>query len=207
MSETEEPRDTLTPESVWLSLEKKEQENMQIALTPGQLSAMARSREKLNAFLNPAIAGVAVALAAALLYNVYKIDQPWIRAGQAWTLGVIVYLFATEFEHRLGRKGINEPCARFLVRQHEERSSGYLRIRRRLFWLIPGIVACWLGRLSLLRAEAGGLHRFSWLFKFDSGFWLFPITGIALALVWLGFGKAAQKAMRDRDDLFRSIGT
>jgi hypothetical protein len=206
MSETEEPRETLSPESVWLSLEKKEQENMQIALTPDRLSAMARSREKLNAYLNPAIGCVALGFAAALLYNVYKIDQPWIRVGQAWTLGVIAYLFATEFEHRRSRKGINEPCARFIARQHEERSSGYLRIRRRLFLLIPGIGACWLGRLSLVRGQAGDLDHFTSRFKFD-GSWLFLITGVGLVLAWLGFGEAAKKAIRDRDELVRGIGT
>jgi hypothetical protein len=33
-------------------------------------------------------------------------------------LGVIAYMFATEFEHRHSRMGVDEPCTRFLVRYH-----------------------------------------------------------------------------------------
>ena len=189
MSESEKPHEIQTPESVWLSLEK-EQGSMQIALTPDKLSAMARSREKLNAYFIPAVVAVGIAIAAGLLYDVYKIDQPWIRVGQAWTLGVLVYLFAIQFERR-GRKGIDEPCARFLERQHEQRRSGYLRIKRRLFLFIPGVAACWWGRLSLVSTSES---------------WPFLIAGIALVLVWFAFGKAADKAMRDRDAIVRSIG-
>jgi len=189
MSETEERREIRTPESVWLSLEK-EDESMRIALTPDKLCAMARSREKLNSYLIPAVVAVGVAIAIGLLYNVYKVDQPWIRVGQAWTLGVLVYLFAIQFERR-GRWGIDEPCARFLERQHEERRNGYLRIKRRLFLFIPGIAACWWGRLPLARTSEP---------------WLVSITGIALILVWFAFGKAADKATRDRDELIRGIG-
>jgi hypothetical protein len=187
MSETEGPQEIRTPESVWLLL-GEEQESMQIALTPDKLCAMARSREKLNRYLIPALVAVALAIAIGLLYNVYKIDQPWIRVGQAWTLGVLVYLFAIQFRGR-NRKGIDESCVRFLQRQHEDRRIGYLSIRRRLVLFLPGIAACWWGRPSLARA---------------SGSWPFLIISIALVVVWLGFGAAADKALRDRDDLLRS---
>lgn len=204
MSEIDEPREIPTAESVWLSLEK-EQENMQIALTPDKLCAMVRSREKLNRYLVPTVVAVGVAIALGLLHNVYKIDQPWIRVGQAWTLGVLVYLFAIQSGHR-NRRGIDEPCARFLERQHEERRNGYLRIRRSLFLFIPGIAACWWGRLTLARTQTTGFEHSSWLFKFCSEYWLFLMTGIALVLVWIAFGEAADKARRDRDELIQSLG-
>lgn len=189
MSEADEGREIRTPESAWLSLEK-EQGNMQVASTPDKLCAMARSRHKLNIYLIPAVVAMGLAIASGLLYNVYKVDQPWIRTGQAWTLGVLVYLLASQFERR-DRKGIDEPCARFLERQHEERRNDYLRIKRRLFLFIPGIAACWLGRPSLARS---------------SGTLLFLTIGIALTLVWFALGKAADKAMRDRDEVIQSIG-
>jgi hypothetical protein len=203
MSETEEPQEIRTPENVWLSLER-EQSTMNISLTPDQLRAMARSREKLDRYLIPSLVAVAFLIAVGLLYNVYRIDQPWIRVGQAWTLGVLVYLFAMQFQ---GRKcgGTDEPCVRFLERQHEERRSGYLRIKRGLFLFLPGIAACWWGRLPL--ADNLNVEGSSWLFKFYSESWLFLFIGIALTLVWLAFGKAADKAMRDRDDLLRSVGS
>jgi hypothetical protein len=186
MSETENPRDVRTPEDAWLSLEK-EQGSMHIALTPDQLCAMAHSREKLNRWLVPAVTAIAAAIAIGLLYNVFKIDQPWIRVGQAWTLGVLAYLFAIQ---RRNRRGVNEPCVRFLEGQHEGRRIGYLSLQRRLFLFIPGIVACWWGRPSL----AG-----------TAGSWPFLIIATALVALWFAFGAAANKAMRDRDELVRCM--
>lgn len=186
MSEAEEPREIPTPESVWVSMEK-EQTSMPIAITPDQLNAMARSRERLNTYLVPAAAAVGAAIAAGLLYNVYKIEQPWIRVGQAWTLGVLIYLFAVQRGGN-GRRDMGEPCARYLERQHQQRRASYLRIQRRLFLFLPGIAACWWGRPSPATAA-------------DS--WLFAITGTALILAWFAFGKAAEKAKHDRDALIR----
>jgi hypothetical protein len=167
---------------------------------------MARSREKLNARVIRGVVAVSLALAAALLYNVYKIDQPWIRLGQAWTLGVIVYLFGPALERGRRRTGASESCARFLERQHEERRCGYVHIRRRLFLFIPGILASWWGGGPLAAAKARGLDPSSWLFHFYAGPWLFLITAAALVLTWFAFGKAAEKAARDREEVHRSIG-
>jgi len=58
---------------------------MQVALTPEKLCAMARLREKLAVYLRRALIAVTIALAGAFLYNVYRIQQPWITLGQAWT--------------------------------------------------------------------------------------------------------------------------
>jgi len=206
MPQPEEPREPDTPETAWKSQTEEQQRSMQIALTPDELCAMARSREKLNARVITAVVGVTVALAGALLYNIYRIDQPWIRLGQAWTLGVIVYLFRPAFERSRRRMGTSEPCAHFLERQHEERRCGYLRIRHRLFLFIPGMVASWWGGGPLAAAKAQGLDPSSWLFHFYDGPWLFLITGTALVLAWFAFGKAAEKATQDREEVHRSIG-
>jgi hypothetical protein len=167
---------------------------------------MVRSREKLNARVTRAVAVVTVALSAAFLYNIYRLDQPLSRLGQAWTLGVLVYLFGPAFERGRHRRGASEPCAHFLERQHEERRCGYLRIRHRLFLFVPGIVASWWGGRPMAVAKARGLDPSSWLFHFYSGPWLFLITVTALLLVWLAFGKAAEKAAHDRDEAHSSIG-
>jgi hypothetical protein len=195
-----------TPENAWRSQTTEEkQPSMQIAITPGELCAMARSREKLNAYVSRAVVAVTIALAGALLYNVYRIDQLWIRLGQAWTLGVLVYLFAPALEGGRRRMGVGEPCAQFLERQHEERRSGYLRIRRRLFLFIPGILACWWGGGPLAVAKAQAIRPTHGLFGFYYGPWLFVITGATLILVWIAFGKAAEKAARERDEVLRTI--
>lgn len=205
MPEPKEPRESETPEAAWKSQTEEQQPNMQIALTSAELCAMARSREKLSAWVGGGLAAVTVALAAALLYNVYRIDQPWIRLGQAWMLGVIVYLAGPAFERGRGRMGASEPCAQFLARQHEERRCGLLRIRRRAFLFIPGIAASWWGGGSLYGAKARGLDPSSWSYHFLAGPWPFLIIAAALVLDWFLLGKAAEKAARDRDEVQRII--
>jgi hypothetical protein len=202
MPEPEEPREPDTPEAAWRSQGEEQPQSMQIARTPEELCAMAQSQEKLNARLILGVKVVTVALAAAFLYNVYRIDQPWIRLGQAWTLCVIVYLFGPAFERAHRRVGASEPCAQFLARQHDERRHGYVRIRRRLFLLIPGIAAsCWGG--GPLAAAKGRVDPSSGLYHFLAGYWPFVITVTALVLVWLAFGKAAEKAAQDREEIHR----
>jgi hypothetical protein len=205
MSETEELHERNAIEAAWKSQEEEEQSNMRIALTADELCALARSREKLNTRLNLAVAAVTVILAGAFLYNVYAIEQPWIRLGQAWTLGVIIYLFWPAFTRGHRRMGASEPCARFLERQHEERRSGYLRIRHRLFLFIPGIAASWWGGGPLATVKSQGLSPSSWLYRFWTGPWLYVIIGMVLILVWLAFGKAAEKAAHDCEEVRRSM--
>jgi hypothetical protein len=176
MPDPKKPPAPDTPEAAWISQAEEQQQSMQIELTADELCAMAQSRENLNARVIRGVVVVTVALAAALLYNVYRVDQPWIRIGQAWTLSVIVYLFGPAFERGRRRTGASEPCAQFLARQHEERRCGYLRIRRRLFLFIPGIVAsCWGGG-PLAAARARGLDPSSWRYHFLAGYWPFVIT-------------------------------
>lgn len=202
----DERRESDTPQNAWRSQAEEQQPSMQIAMTPDELCAMARSREKLNTCVIRTVVAVTVAFAAALLYNVYRIDQPWIRLGQVWTLGVIVYLFGPALERGRRRMGASESCAQFLERQHEERRCGYLRIRRRLFLIIPGMAASWWGGGPLAAAKARGLDPSSWLFHFYDGLWLFLIAGTALVLAWFAFGKAAEKAAQDREEVHGSMG-
>lgn len=206
MQEPNEPCEHDTPEAAWKSRKEEEHKSMQIALTPEELYALAQSRERLNARVGRGVVVVTVALAAALLYNVYRVDQPWIRLGQAWTLGVIVYLFGPAFERGRRPNRASEPCAQFLVRQHEERQRGYLRIRSRLFLLIPGILASWWGGAGLAAAKARGLEPSSWFYHFLAGPWLFALFAMALVLVWFAFGKAAEKAAQDREEVQHAIG-
>jgi hypothetical protein len=201
--EPEEPPEPDTPEAVWRSQEEQHP-SMQIRLTTEELCAMARSREKMNVRVIRALMFVAAALAGAFLYNIYRIDQPWIRLGQAWTLGVLVYVFAPALEPSRLRVGAREPCAQFLERQHEERQRGYLRIRRRLFLFIPGMAASWWGRTPSIAAKARDFEAF-WRFPAYAQSWLFLLCGMALVLVWFAFGKAADKAAHDRDEIRRSV--
>ncbi len=204
MEEPEEPREPGTPEAAWRSQEE-EQINMPMELTAEELCAMAQSRERLNARVMWGVVVMLLAIGAALLYNVYRVDQPWIRLGQAWTLGVIVYLFGPALDQRRRRTGASEPCAQFLARQHEERQRGYRRIRQRLFLLIPGILASWWGGGPLLAAKARGLDPGTGLYYFLGGPWPFVLIAAALVVVWFAFGKAADKAAHDREEVCRAM--
>jgi len=167
-------------------------------LTPDQLCAMARSRDRLRAHVRSASLVVIAAIAAGLLYDLYWADQPWIKIGVAWTLCVVVYLFGSAFEGAGRPADAREACTRFLEREHEERRRHYLRIRNRLFLFVPGILACWFGRVpGVITGSAAAAPAPTWLFL---------TTAVVLVLVWLAFGKAAQKAARDRDEIRRIAG-
>jgi len=192
-----EPSKAEMPQAVWRA-QGKERENMEVVLTPDQLCAMARSRERLRVYVRSASLVLMVAIAAGLLYDVFKVDQPWIRVGVAWTLCIVVYLFGSAFENKTRQADASEPCTRFLEREHEERRRDYLRFRKRLFLLVPGILACWFGRAPAIITGSSA---------FDSApTWLFLTTAVGLVLVWFAFGKAAQKAARDRDEIRRGAG-
>jgi len=121
------------PRTVW-RIQGKEQQSMQVALTPDRLCALARSLERLRAHLRSASFVLIVAIATGFLYDLYRDDRPWIRLGVTWTLCMVVYLFGPAFENRARSADASEPCARFLEREHEERRRHYLRIRNRLFF-------------------------------------------------------------------------
>ena len=198
------PDDANGPGNVWKAQDAKEQAGT-IKIDPAELAALARSRQKLNAFVHWTAATAMGSLAAGFLYHVWSADQPWIRFGQAWAIGFLAYVFGAEFNFGEGRKGVSEPCVRFLERQHEERARGYLRMRSRLWLLLPSIVASWLGGGPMAAVKARGLDSSSWLFRFCAGPWLFVVVGAALILVWLAFGGAAAKAQRDLEELRRNV--
>lgn len=196
--------DSHEPENVWKA-QNEEKEDMQIKIKPVELAALAQLRRKLNAFVHWASVAVTAALAAAFLYNVFSSHEPWIRFGQAWAFGLLAYVLGTELESWTGRKDLNEPCASFLSRQHEARARGYLRLRRRLWLLVPSIVASWLGGGPLVLARARGVDPSSWIYQFCVGPWPWIFVAAILVTVWLALGSAAAKARRDLEELRRSV--
>src|SRR6185312_8621657 len=85
--------------------------------TANTLAALVRSREKLNTFVYWAGIAAMGSFVAGFLYNVWSADQPWIRLGQAWAFGLLAYPLGTEVKYGTGRKGVHEPCVRFLEHQ------------------------------------------------------------------------------------------
>jgi hypothetical protein len=150
-----------------------------LALTPDAICALARRRERHETWLHAAVALAVFGLAAALLFNVYAVEQPWIRVGQAWTIGVLSYLFLAGLERGPARRQPGEPCASFLAAEHERRGRAYRWLRQRLFLIVPGMIASWWGRPP------------------GSRMWPFLAAGAGLSCVWLLLGKAADKADAD----------
>jgi hypothetical protein len=190
------PDDPDQAQDIWKT-QNEETQMVRIKTHPEDLAGLVRSRENLNKFVYWSATAVAGLLAAGFLYNVFTANQPWIRFGQAWALGLLAYVLGTQLPYRPRKKNAQESCVRFLVQQHEERARGYLRLRRLLWLLVPSIAASWLGEGPLTMAKENGLDPSTRLFRFCAGPWPFVLVIAALALVWLAFGAAAGKARQD----------
>lgn len=176
----------MQPEAIWKS--QSEDQTMQITITNEQLCASARSRERLNTVVLRTFLIAMAVLIAGLFYNLFRLDQPWIRFGQAWTAAIIVYIFAPALHREKKQEDAGAPCALFLERQLGEMRRSYLRIRDGVYLFIPGIAACWWG----------GQVR-------HASLWPFLVVSAALISVWRAFGAAAEKAARELEEIRRGI--
>jgi hypothetical protein len=75
-----------TPESVWQSIDGKEEASMDVTFTPDQLCAMARSRERENLWSRRILLALMIGLAGAFAYNVVSVSQLSLRLSQGWLL-------------------------------------------------------------------------------------------------------------------------
>lgn len=196
--------DSHEPGCVWKN-QDEEEGTVPIKTEPQDFADRVKSIERQNTIAGWSAVIIASAMSIAALHNIYVVKESWIRLSQAWIIAVIAYIVATEFQRRGQVKGSDEPCARFLERRHEEQAKSYLRFRRIVPFVIPGMVAAWLGSGPLMMAKSRGLDPSSSLYQFCLGPWPFVIIGAALALVWWAFGSAARKANRDRDEIRRRI--
>ena len=203
MPQNDEPREPITPESAWKSLDEREEPMKQ--MTTEELCAKARWYDQQNVWAHWAVLAVILFLLGSFSYNVFHITDPWIRLGQAWILGAICLVGFTMLQRGPRRIAANEPCASFLEREFEGKRDGMLNLRRALFLLIPGIAASWWGGGPAVRAKALGIDPSSWPFQFAKGPWPFVIVGLILAFIWFTFGKEAQKANLEVERIRRGM--
>jgi hypothetical protein len=210
MQENEGPREPAA--EVWKSLNEAEERRMtpMMSMTSDQVCARARRIENGNLWAHWIEAAVLLFLLTMLSYNVFHISQPWIRLGQAWMLGWMLFIGLAMLGRGPRRKQVDEPCANFLEREFETRRDGYLGLRRALFLLIPGIAATWWGvKLRGLRVDPSSqlfhVDPSSRLFHFAAGPWPYLFIGVALVLVWLAFGHEAGKAGREVERIRQAI--
>jgi hypothetical protein len=209
MNESERSSSPVTPESVWKSLDGKEAD-MDIAFTPNQLCAMARSRERLNIWGRRILLILLILFAGVLAYNVFSVSQLWLRLSMGWYLAWTFLLVWGALRERPRHMSATESCTSFLRREFEAKRSGLLATRRYMFLVLtPPVLASWWGggwravRLNHWNLRAVGVDPSSQLYKFAGGPWPFVIMGILLVLDWLAFGLAAKKATRELEELRR----
>ena len=205
MNDSERPFESITPESVWKSINRKEQDSMDITFSPDQLCAMARSRERESIWSRRVLVTLLIGPAAAFAYNVFTVSQLPLRLSQGWMLAWTCLLL---WKLRHGSPGMNatENCVSFLRREFEAKRRGLLDMRRYMFFLIPPIAAAWWAGGLAMRMRALGVDRSPGLFEVASGPWPFIIIGLLLLVVWFAFGLAAKKATRELNELSRRGG-
>jgi len=199
MNENERPA---TPESVWKSIGGKEESRMDMALTPDQLCAMARARERESLWSRRILLTMLIGLSGGFAYNVLSSSQLWVRLTQGWMFAWAC-LLVWRFRRGPRRMSATEDCASFLRREFEGKRKGMLEIQRYMLLLVPPILASWWAGLPFMRLRALRVDPSSPLYQFASGPWLFVVIGLLLALIWLAFGLAARKARGELDELRR----
>ncbi len=202
MHEDERPS---TPEGVWKSIHEKEEESMEMTITPDQLCAKARWRERENVWALRLVLVLLILLAGFFAHNVYAMTQPWVRLGQFWMIGVLCFYFVRLVRQSPRRMRADESCASFLEREFEGSRNTALEARRAIFLMVPAILASWWGGGPALRLKALGVDPSSPQFQFASGPGPFIVIGLVLAFVWFSFGHTAKKASRQIEELRRAV--
>lgn len=178
------PEDPNEPQEVWKT-QRQEEELKRTKFTPEELAAMLESRQRLNTVVRWGVSVTVGLLAIAALYHVWSAAQPWIKASQAWLFAVLGCFLAAALSRTPVPKHVSESAVQFLEHQHEERAKGYLKLRSRLWLILPSVAAAWLGR--------------------GAAPWAFILVLVGLVFVWLLLGLAAAKGRRDIRELHRSI--
>jgi hypothetical protein len=175
------------------------------ALAADEICAMARRRDR-EAVWGRRLALFALAgLAGAFVHNTWILPQSWARLGQGWMVIVMtVYLWGA-IRGRTGSRASDETCAGFLLRTFEVKRNGYLAARRLVLWMIPGIVASWLGHGLLLRVRTMGLDPSSARYRYLTSAWPTVATWVLLVALWLAFSAAAKKVSSELEALRRRV--
>src|ERR1035441_2280485 len=90
-------------QDIWRAQNDKRQ-MARIKAHPEELKRLVRSRENLNKVVYWTAMTVMTLLATGFLYNVFSTNQPWIRFGQAWALGLLAYVLGTQSLYRPRRR-------------------------------------------------------------------------------------------------------
>lgn len=202
MHEDERPS---TPEGVWKSMIEKEDESMEMTMTPDQLCAHAKWRDRENVWAHRAVSTLLMLFTGFFAYEAYSTTQSWVRFGQLWLIGVMCFYFVRLARQSPRQMGPHESCASFLEREFEGSRNTALEARRAIFLLVPAILASWWGGGPTLRLKSLGVDPSSWHFQFADGPTPLIVAGLVLAFLWFSFGHAAKKTSRQLEELRRAV--
>lgn len=190
-------------QDVW----KQDEAELPQALAADAICAMARRRDR-EAVVGRWLALFALAgLTAAFIHNTWLLPQSWARVGQGWMVVVMTGYLWGAIRSRTRRLASDETCARFLLRAYEAKRNGYLAARRLVLWMIPGVLASWLGHGASLRVRALGLDPSSAWYRYLTSGWPMVATCVLMIVVWLAFSSAAKKAATEFDALRQRIAS
>jgi hypothetical protein len=123
----------------------KSQEEGSMDITINAVRAKARRYELESVIVHRVMLILTPLFVLGFGYNIAHLRQPWIVAGQVWTL-----LWFCGMAWKLLWKGPRritptEPCLVYLRREFQYKRQGLLWLRGRVWLLIPAIAASWWG--------------------------------------------------------------
>jgi hypothetical protein len=146
-------------------------------------------------------------LAAAFIHNTWILPPSWAKVGQSWMVLVMTAYLWGAIRSRTERRASGETCARFLLRTCELKRDGYLAARRLVLWMIPGVLASWLGHGVALRVRTMELDPSSAWYRYLTSGWPMVATCALMILVWLAFSHGAEKASAEFETLRRKVAS
>jgi hypothetical protein len=164
----------------------KSQEDQPMQFTTKEVCAKAHKYERQNVILHRVVLGLGPLLAAGFLWNLIRLREPWLMAGQACALAAWCYMvweLVLKGPHRMGPQ---EPCADFLRQELDGKRRGLVRLRAGVLLTIPAILASWWG---------GGPAK-TWGFQLHSPAPLI-VMAVILAFLFFAFSKEVQKIERE----------
>lgn len=178
----------------WRSLNDQEEATMDFAMTADQIRTLASAKDKEGVHTHRVGIGVIGTLCAMTLYNVFTLDQPWIRLAQTWLFGVLVWMFAPGLQRGPARLSAGEPSGLFLERHYVSLRDGMLHFHRSTPLMLPGLLFGWMGGGPVARLKAWGVSPDSWIYRFSETPWPFAIALCSVIAIWCLTKWAAEKA-------------
>ena len=205
--ETERRPAPETPQSVWQSLHQEEETGMEMSLTPDQLCARARYREKENIWFRWIALVACVGLGAPFVYWAVRMPQIWFRLAAGWLVVLLAAALLGSIRVGARRFRVGESCAQFMVRELEGSRRTLLALQWGMVLVLPSLLMFWWGGYRTLQASGLRLlDPLAWRHSVLTLLWSIVACLLVLLASWVGLGLEARKRARQAEELRRAIG-